>query len=50
MSLRMEVTAEDGPARAGLITTARGSFPTPCFMPVGTRGAVRTLSSADLDR
>src|SRR5256714_8448785 len=41
--------ATDGAARAGTVTTARGSFPTPCFMPVGTRGAVRTLSSADLD-
>jgi queuine tRNA-ribosyltransferase len=45
----MEVTAEDGPARTGVITTPRGSFLTPCFMPVGTRGVVRTLSSADLD-
>ena len=31
-------------ARAGTVHTARGSFATPCFMPVGTRGAVRTLS------
>ena len=28
---------------------ARGEIRTPCFMPVGTRGAVRTLSSADLE-
>ncbi|MFZ6002787.1 MAG: tRNA guanosine(34) transglycosylase Tgt [Actinomycetota bacterium] len=45
----MEVTHRLGTARAGRITTARGSFGTPAFMPVGTRGAVRTLSSADLD-
>jgi queuine tRNA-ribosyltransferase len=45
----MEVTARDGAARAGTITTARGAITTPCFMPVGTRGAVRTLSAADLD-
>ncbi len=32
-----------------MVTTARGAFRTPCFMPVGTRGAVRTLSSADLE-
>src|SRR5688572_23750363 len=44
----MEVTARAGPARAGTIRTARGEISTPCFMPVGTRGAVRTLSSADL--
>ncbi len=48
MTLAMEVTATAGPARAGLIRTARGEIRTPCFMPVGTRGAVRTLSSADL--
>ena len=49
MTLRIDVTATDGPARTGTVTTARGSFRTPCFMPVGTRGAVRTLSSADLE-
>src|SRR3954449_12633151 len=49
MNLRIEVAATDGDARTGTITTARGSFRTPCFMPVGTRGAVRTLSSADLE-
>src|SRR3954467_4020802 len=49
MTLRIEVAATDGDARTGTITTARGSFRTPCFMPVGTRGAVRSLSSADLE-
>src|SRR5438270_7416931 len=49
MTLRIDVTATDGRARTGTVTTARGSFRTPCFMPVGTRGAVRTLSSADLE-
>jgi len=49
VTLRIEVVATDGEARTGTITTARGSFGTPCFMPVGTRGAVRTLSSADLE-
>ncbi len=38
-----------GEARTGTVTTARGSFPTPCFMPVGTRGAVRHLDSSDLE-
>jgi queuine tRNA-ribosyltransferase len=41
--------ASDGAARAGAVTTPRGTFATPCFMPVGTRGAVRLLDSADLD-
>ena len=45
----MSVVASEGAARAGLVTTARGTFRTPCFMPVGTRGAVRAVSTADLD-
>ncbi|MBC8364746.1 MAG: tRNA guanosine(34) transglycosylase Tgt [Actinobacteria bacterium] len=40
--------ATDGGARAGSATTPGGTFRTPCFMPVGTRGAVRHLSSTDL--
>jgi queuine tRNA-ribosyltransferase len=50
VNLRQQVEAVDGAARATRITTARGSFSTPCFMPVGTRAAVRTLSSDDLAR
>lgn len=49
MTLSIEVTDRCGPARAGVIRTARGEIHTPCFMPVGTRGAVRTLSAADLE-
>lgn len=49
VTLRLELTAADGPARAATVTTARGSYRTPCFMPVGTRGAVRTLSATDLE-
>lgn len=48
--LTLAIEATDGDARAGRVTTPRGSFETPCFMPVGTRGAVRTLSSHDLRR
>src|SRR5207302_7528269 len=48
MTLRLDIEAADGAARAATVTTARGSFSTPCFMPVGTRAAVRTLSSHDL--
>jgi queuine tRNA-ribosyltransferase len=44
----MDITARAGLARVGVIRTARGQVHTPCFMPVGTRGAVRHLSSADL--
>ncbi len=45
-----EVEATDGAARAGTATTARGSYTTPCFMPVGTRGAIKYLSAADYER
>jgi len=47
--LRLEVEAEDGAARCGLVRTARGDYPVPAFMPVGTRGAVKALDAADLD-
>lgn len=49
MSLTYEIEASDGAARAGLVTTSRGRVRTPCFMPVGTRGSVRALSTADLE-
>ena len=45
----MSLAAVDGRARAGVVATRRGQFETPCFMPVGTRGSVRTLSAVDLD-
>jgi queuine tRNA-ribosyltransferase len=41
--------ATHGAARAGRVHTVRGTFVTPCFMPVGTRGAVRHLSAGDLE-
>ena len=40
-------TARDGAARTGSATVSRGSYETPCFMPVGTRGAVKYLSADD---
>ncbi len=35
-------------ARRGLIVTARGSFDTPVFMPVGTQGTVKAISPEEL--
>ncbi len=35
--------ATDGAARAGVLETAHGDVPTPAFMPVGTKGSVKTL-------
>jgi queuine tRNA-ribosyltransferase len=48
--VQFTIEATDGAARAGLASTARGTFSTPCFMPVGTRGAVKLLDSSDLDQ
>src|SRR4051794_13360620 len=47
--LALDIHAVDGGARTGVVTTARGTFQTPVFMPVGTRAAVRTLTSTDLE-
>ena len=47
MSLSYELIANDGNARRGRVTTRRGTFETPVFMPVGTRGAVIHLDARD---
>jgi queuine tRNA-ribosyltransferase len=46
---RFQAEATEGQARAGWMETARGRVRTPCFMPVGTRGAVRLLEARDLE-
>ena len=48
--VRFELAASDGAARTGVAHTAQGSYRTPCFMPVGTRGAIKYLSAADYER
>jgi queuine tRNA-ribosyltransferase len=48
--VEVHVDATDGAARAGTATTARGSYTTPLFMPVGTRGAIKYLSAGDYGR
>jgi queuine tRNA-ribosyltransferase len=40
--------ATDGAARAGVIRTAHGEIRTPAFMPVGTKGTVKTLLPEDV--
>ena len=47
--LVFELLATDGSARRGQVTTARGTFQTPVFMPVGTRGAVIHLDATDYE-
>ncbi len=43
-----EVTATDGAARAGVLRTAHGEVKTPAFMPVGTKGTVKSLDPDEL--
>jgi queuine tRNA-ribosyltransferase len=43
-----EVLATDGAARRGRLRTPHGAVETPVFMPVGTRGSVKSLSPDDL--
>jgi len=40
---------KDASARRGEVTTEHGVFQTPAFMPVGTSGAVKALTSEDLE-
>ena len=50
MAFDFALDATDGAARAGTLTLPQGPVPTPCFMPVGTQGTVRTLSPLDLEQ
>jgi len=45
-----ELLARDGAARRGRMTTAHGVVETPAFMPVGTQGAVKAVTTAELRR
>ncbi|HEX5246121.1 MAG TPA: tRNA guanosine(34) transglycosylase Tgt [Gaiellaceae bacterium] len=42
------IAATDGAARAGVLHTAHGDVPTPAFMPVGTKGTVKSLDPDEL--
>src|SRR3954466_6932042 len=42
------ITATDGAARAGILHTAHGDVPTPAFMPVGTKGTVKSVDPDEL--
>ena len=46
--MKFRVTAKDGNARRGSLTLARGVVETPVFMPVGTGGAVRTVTPEEV--
>jgi len=46
--LGFEIDARDGAARTGRLLTAHGSIATPAFVPLATRGTVRSLDPADV--
>src|SRR5919108_146723 len=46
--LRFEITARDGAARSGRLHTAHGTVDTPAFIPLATRGSVRSLTAAEV--
>jgi queuine tRNA-ribosyltransferase len=46
--LRFEITASDGAARTGRLHTAHGPVSTPAFIPLATRGSVRSLDSREV--
>ena len=43
-----ELVAQDGEARAGVLSTPHGEIHTPIFMPVGTQATVKSLTPAQL--
>ncbi len=49
MRLSIDIDATDGAARTGTVTTARGTFTTPVFMPVGTRGTLRAVTTDQIE-
>jgi queuine tRNA-ribosyltransferase len=47
-AMKFDLNHEDGQARRGRLTLAHGVLDTPAFMPVGTYGAVKAMSPAEL--
>lgn len=50
MKLNVELEAQSGNARACSVKTPRGVMLTPTFMPVGTRAAIKTLDTSDIEK
>ena len=46
--LSFEIKARDGEARTGLISTAHGPVATPAFVPLATKGSVRSLEAGEV--
>ncbi|MFA7662706.1 MAG: tRNA guanosine(34) transglycosylase Tgt [Patescibacteria group bacterium] len=49
-NLKLQKISTKSQARAGILTTRRGKIKTPFFMPIGTVGAVKTLTYEDLEK
>ena len=47
-TMQFSLLAQDGAARRGTLTLAHGQVQTPAFMPVGTYGAVKSLSPDEI--
>ncbi len=47
--MSFELFSTDGAARAGVLHTAHGDVPTPAFMPVGTKGTVKSVHPDELE-
>jgi queuine tRNA-ribosyltransferase len=48
-AMQFQVLAQDGAARRGRLSFARGSVETPAFMPVGTYGTVKAMTPEQLE-
>lgn len=46
--MKFQVTHTDGAARCGMLEFERGTVKTPAFMPVGTHGAVRSVTPEEV--
>ncbi len=46
--LSFEITARDGSARAGILRTAHGEIATPAFVPLATKGVVKSLAAHEV--
>ena len=42
-------TDKNTSARAGVLHTDHGDIPTPCFMPVGTYGTVKAMTTEEVE-
>ncbi|MFH1145954.1 MAG: tRNA guanosine(34) transglycosylase Tgt [bacterium] len=44
----LTVVSKRSKARIGTLSTSHGNVPTPCFMPIATKGAVKTLAAGEV--